>query len=183
MNIFSNVGITEVIIILLLALLVVGPERLPEMGRKLGKLLRDVRRMYENLSRDLGPEIASIQQPIQELRESVESIRSIPQEMVQTVVKAADLEDTIADVKGATASVTEMGQTLSSVGKVIRNPVGAALGSAKASSRPTATSPEGEQGTQVMDVAEAEDLPEEQNGAAESGAVAPEDSPEGQGGE
>ena len=57
MNIFSNIGITELIVILLLALLVVGPERLPEMGRKLAKTLRDVRQMYENLTKDLGPEL------------------------------------------------------------------------------------------------------------------------------
>ena len=41
MNIFSNIGITELVVILLLALIVVGPERLPEMGRKLAKMLRD----------------------------------------------------------------------------------------------------------------------------------------------
>ena len=37
MNIFSNIGITELIVILLLALLVVGPERLPELARSLAK--------------------------------------------------------------------------------------------------------------------------------------------------
>ncbi|MGC9335646.1 MAG: twin-arginine translocase TatA/TatE family subunit, partial [Anaerolineae bacterium] len=82
MNIFSNVGITELIVILLLALLVVGPERLPEMARQLAKILRDARTAYENLTKDLGPELMSIEKTTREIRESVNSVRSIPKDMV-----------------------------------------------------------------------------------------------------
>ncbi|NIV31420.1 MAG: twin-arginine translocase TatA/TatE family subunit, partial [Anaerolineae bacterium] len=63
-----------------LALLVVGPERLPEMGRRLAEILRDLRKAYDNLTRELGPELQSIQQTTQELRESVESVTSIPRD-------------------------------------------------------------------------------------------------------
>ena len=100
MNIFSNIGITELVVILLLALLVVGPERLPEMGRKLALILRDLRKAYDNLTRELGPEMQSIQQTTRELRESVDSVRSIPKDMVKSVVDAAELDDTIAELKG-----------------------------------------------------------------------------------
>jgi Tat protein translocase TatB subunit len=131
MNIFSNIGITELIVILLLALLVVGPERLPELGRKLGKTLRDLRRAYDNLTSDLGPELRSLQRTTQELRESVESVTSIPQDMVQSMVKAAELDDTIEELKGVTDSVGEMRTTLSSAGQVIRDPVKAAVGAAQ----------------------------------------------------
>lgn len=131
MNIFSNLGVTELIIILLLALIVVGPERLPEMGRKLGKTLRDVRRAYENLTRDLGPELASIQKTTQELRESVESVRSIPQDMVRTVVQAADLDDTMKELKDVTDSVGQIGQTLSDAQKAVRDPVRTATSAAR----------------------------------------------------
>jgi sec-independent protein translocase protein TatB len=139
MNIFSNVGITELILILLLALLVVGPERLPELARQLGKTLRDLRKAYDNLTKDLGPELLSMQQTTQELRESVESIRSIPQDMVQQVVKAADLDDTIEELKGVQASVEQVGQTLSDAGKVIKSPVGAAASAARSTLLPEKT--------------------------------------------
>lgn len=136
MNIFSNIGITELIVILLLALLVVGPERLPELGRKLGKTLQDVRKAYDNLTRDLGPELMSIQKTTQELRESVESVRSIPQDMVQQVVKAAELDETMEELKGVTDSVGEIGKTLSDAGKVIKDPVDAAASVAQSSLLP-----------------------------------------------
>jgi Tat protein translocase TatB subunit len=136
MNIFSNIGITELIVILLLALLVVGPERLPELGRQLGKLLRDVRRAYENLTRDLGPELTSIQKSTQELRESVESVRSIPDDLVKTIVKAADLDDTIKEIKDVTGSVGQIGQTLADTKKMVQHPVNAALDAARSTMSP-----------------------------------------------
>ncbi|CAN5159727.1 hypothetical protein BH20ACT24_BH20ACT24_00460 [soil metagenome] len=39
-----NIGPTELIVILVLALIVFGPSRLPEIGRTVGKSLREVRR-------------------------------------------------------------------------------------------------------------------------------------------
>lgn len=138
MNIFSNIGITELVVILLLALLVVGPERLPEMGRKLAKILRDVRKMYENLTSELGPELMTIQETTREIRESVQSVTSIPQDTVQSLVKAADLEDTIADLKGVTGSLDDVSQTLSGAGKMIKDPVGAAANAARETLMPSA---------------------------------------------
>ena len=136
MNILSNLGITEVILILLLALLVVGPERLPELGRKLGTTLRDLRRAYENLTRDLGPELASFQETAQELRDSVDSVRTIPQDMVQKVVKSAEIDETLDELKGMRDSVGQMGKTLTDAQKVVRNPLNAAVDSARTALSP-----------------------------------------------
>ena len=141
MNIFSNIGITELIVILLLALLVVGPERLPEMGRMLAKTLRDLRRAYENLTKDLGPELMSIQETTRELRESVESITSIPQDMVSSVVKAADLDDTIDDLKQDLDSLQQVRRSMSDAGKMIKNPVGAAVDTARDALLPKSDQP------------------------------------------
>ena len=38
-----NIGPMELIVILLVALIVVGPKRLPEVGRSIGKSLRELR--------------------------------------------------------------------------------------------------------------------------------------------
>jgi sec-independent protein translocase protein TatB len=142
MNIFSNIGITELLFILLLALLVVGPERLPELAQKLGKTLRDLRKAYENLTRDLGPELTSIQKSTQELRESVESVRSIPEDMVKSLAKAADLDETLGELRDVTKEVGQIGQTLSDTKRVIQHPVGTAVDAARNSLTPrAATSP------------------------------------------
>jgi len=123
MNIFSNIGITELIVILLLALLVVGPERLPEVSRKLAKGLRDVRQAYENITKDLGPELMSIQETTREIRDSVDSVRSIPKDVVGSVIKAADLEDTIHDLKEVEQSIQEAGKSVTQAGQMVRKPL------------------------------------------------------------
>ena len=47
-------GPMEIAIILVIALLVFGPKRLPEIGRTIGKLVRDVQRMINNPHDDPG---------------------------------------------------------------------------------------------------------------------------------
>jgi sec-independent protein translocase protein TatB len=169
MNIFSNIGITELIVILLLALLVVGPERLPEMGRKLAKTLRDVRKAYENLTKDLGPELMSIQQATQELRDSVQSVKSIPQDAVKSVVDAADLDDTIAELKEVTGDLEGVRKTVAGAGKVVRDPVGAAVSTAKSTLQPPKPTDDSPSGQEIRD-AEAPTLQERERTTQEEGA-------------
>ncbi len=45
-----NVGPLELIIVLVIALLVVGPRRLPEMGSALGKTIREFRKASSDIS-------------------------------------------------------------------------------------------------------------------------------------
>jgi Tat protein translocase TatB subunit len=44
-----NIGPMELIVILLVALIVVGPKRLPEVGRSIGKSLRELRRASDEV--------------------------------------------------------------------------------------------------------------------------------------
>lgn len=48
-----NIGPLELIVILVVALLVVGPQRLPEVGRSIGKGIREFRRAQEEVQRSL----------------------------------------------------------------------------------------------------------------------------------
>jgi sec-independent protein translocase protein TatB len=137
MNFLSNIGALEILVILILALLVVGPERLPQLARDFAKVLRSVRRVYENLSRDLGPEFMSIQKTTDEIRSSVESIRTIPQEMVTSIVKTAGLDETITDLKGVADDISHAHQTLTTATKAITHPVDTAVDAVRHSLVPT----------------------------------------------
>jgi sec-independent protein translocase protein TatB len=53
-----GIGLPELIIILIVALLVVGPTKLPEVARSIGKALGDFRRMADDLKDTLEQEIS-----------------------------------------------------------------------------------------------------------------------------
>jgi sec-independent protein translocase protein TatA len=48
-----NIGPVELIVILIIALLVVGPKRLPEVGRSIGRGLREFRKAQEEVQRTI----------------------------------------------------------------------------------------------------------------------------------
>lgn len=58
---FGDVGFPELLVLLILALFIFGPDRLPKMAAELGRGVRQVRRMAMNARRDLqdglGPEM------------------------------------------------------------------------------------------------------------------------------
>lgn len=51
-----NLGMPEILIILVVALVVFGPRKLPELGKTLGSTLREFRRHTSQLSEDLRGE-------------------------------------------------------------------------------------------------------------------------------
>ena len=46
---FSGIGVTELILILVIALVVFGPGKLPDVGRALGKRIREFRNAEKNI--------------------------------------------------------------------------------------------------------------------------------------
>lgn len=48
-----SIGFGEIVVILLLALIIFGPKRLPEMGKTVGRSLRDFRRATTEMKSEL----------------------------------------------------------------------------------------------------------------------------------
>lgn len=66
----------EIIIILLLALIVLGPTRLPELARKLGKWTSELRSAAREITQGLEAEVSdlkSVKDELDELRREVKS--------------------------------------------------------------------------------------------------------------
>ena len=59
---FGPIGMPELIIILVIALIIFGPRKLPELGRSLGRSLSEFRRASNELKNTLDDEIRQEQQ-------------------------------------------------------------------------------------------------------------------------
>lgn len=55
----SNIGIPGLILILVLALIIFGPKKLPEIGRAVGQTLREFKKSARELTSDTPEEIES----------------------------------------------------------------------------------------------------------------------------
>lgn len=52
-----NLGVFEILLIVVVALVLFGPQRLPEIARTIGKALREFRRATNELSEEIKAEI------------------------------------------------------------------------------------------------------------------------------
>jgi sec-independent protein translocase protein TatA len=55
---FFNIGTAELMLIFVIALIVVGPHRLPEIGRTLSKILKDVRQISQEFTAPITQEMS-----------------------------------------------------------------------------------------------------------------------------
>ena len=78
-----NLGFGEIILILLLALIIFGPRRLPEMGKTIGKSLKEFRKATTDLRQELEVDLeeqprASVEQRAARLAEKQTSEQAEP---------------------------------------------------------------------------------------------------------
>lgn len=56
-TVFSNIGVPGLILILVLALIIFGPKKLPEIGRAFGQTLREFKKSTRELTSDVMEEL------------------------------------------------------------------------------------------------------------------------------
>jgi len=84
---FGSVGMPELILIFVVALLVFGPKKLPEIGKSLGKGLAEFKRASEDLKKTIEDEIeagkreaASVKQEVTEAKNLIAPPSVLPAE-------------------------------------------------------------------------------------------------------
>ncbi|MFA7402559.1 MAG: TatA/E family twin arginine-targeting protein translocase [Pelobacteraceae bacterium] len=61
-----GIGMPEMIIILVIALIVIGPHKLPELAKSLGKGLAEFKKASEGFQRSVQEEAAKAEEPVKE---------------------------------------------------------------------------------------------------------------------
>lgn len=77
-----NIGFSEAVIIFLVALIVLGPEKLPELGKFLGKLSLELKKSIEEIKKEL--EVEELEKEIkEEIKEAKKEIEELKEESVE----------------------------------------------------------------------------------------------------
>jgi sec-independent protein translocase protein TatB len=87
----GSLSFAEIVTILLVVLVIFGPNRLPEFARKLGELMAQARRVTSQFSKDISTEWGDAVEPIMAVKEDFDGVKK--------------------DLKDASAAITGFGAT------------------------------------------------------------------------
>jgi sec-independent protein translocase protein TatB len=76
-----NVGAGEIMVILLIALIVLGPDKLPDAARKVGNVMGELRRMSQGFQDEMKSAFDDVSRPPDVPRAPLESVKDddVPQ--------------------------------------------------------------------------------------------------------
>lgn len=90
-----DIGFTEIVVIAVVALIVIGPERLPKAARTMGHLFGRLQRYVNDVKSDINREME-----LDELRKLQQQVQGAAQELQSSVNSAArDFESSVRSVE------------------------------------------------------------------------------------
>ncbi len=90
---FFNIGAPELLLILIIALIVVGPRRLPEIARNLGKIMNDLRKMSQEFTTQMMQELNAPAKELEEIKQELEAPAKELREMAKDMNAPAKKND------------------------------------------------------------------------------------------
>lgn len=88
-NTMGKIGIGELAIVFIIALLVIGPDKLPQAGKWLGKSVRSIKKFVSETTKELG-EIDDLDQVQSDLNSVVRDLQDIQTDIEKAVNEEAD---------------------------------------------------------------------------------------------
>jgi TatA/E family protein of Tat protein translocase len=67
----GQLGFTEMLVIFIIALLVFGPKKLPELGKSLGKGIREFKKASDELKSSWEEQVKDVQAPLNDVKKDI----------------------------------------------------------------------------------------------------------------
>ncbi len=71
-----GIGMPELVIVLLVAFLLFGPQKLPELGRSIGKAVKGFRNVTDDVRQSIEPDLNAVQHELTSVQENLASSAS-----------------------------------------------------------------------------------------------------------
>jgi len=115
-----DIGFSEIVVIAVVALIVIGPEKLPKTARTLGHLFGRLQRYVSDVKADINREMQ-----LEELKKLQQEVRSAATEIETSVTAAA--HDVEAGVRGVESDLNAAASTPTETAGAPETPVAALL--------------------------------------------------------
>ena len=104
-----GIGFTEFIIIAIVAIVIVGPERLPGMARTVGRFAWEMRRAWDDVRDTVRDEVMQAAEPFEEIRQASEQIRKATLDTTESFKRETEKFRQTAEetVRGVEREVTD----------------------------------------------------------------------------
>jgi len=90
-----NIGPQELILVLIIALVVVGPKRLPELGRTIGRGMREFRKMQDDVRDTLKVDLDADPEPPKKPVAKPHVVRNIEPDDADEVVEVVEVVEPV----------------------------------------------------------------------------------------
>lgn len=96
MSLFGMGGM-EIMVIMVVALIIFGPGKLPEIGAQVGKAVRDFRRATNDLTREFNDSTSDLRSTMDEMKGAVSQVERETKELAQSI--PASIEGAVSPTK------------------------------------------------------------------------------------
>jgi sec-independent protein translocase protein TatA len=87
---FLGIGLPEIILVLLIAAIVVGPKRLPEVAVQLARLIRQLRGYATDVTSQMRSELDELTREYEQVRKDLQEFRESATKEVRSVINEVD---------------------------------------------------------------------------------------------
>src|SRR5919109_2857613 len=93
----GQLGFAEMLVIFIVALLVFGPKKLPELGKSLGKGIREFRKATDELKSTWHEQVKDIENPLNDVKRDIHNIgQDVKSDFYNSLEKPAEPEHSVA---------------------------------------------------------------------------------------
>jgi TatA/E family protein of Tat protein translocase len=78
-----GLGVTEILVILIVAFLLFGPQQLPEVGRQVGKAVKGLKDVTDDVKKTVEPELNLMQAEVKAVEQDLESSMKEAEEAIK----------------------------------------------------------------------------------------------------
>lgn len=86
-----DLGFQELIVIFIVALLVFGPKRLPELGYTLGKTMNEIKKAFQGAKSEMEKELEEVKETVEEAKKDIKDPLQLKEELFKDLPSISDL--------------------------------------------------------------------------------------------